>query len=322
MDATNASAQSLLEIYTHMVAGVLPLPEGVDPAQLVRTHAEEHLQCRSVHTYTAIEDGFVFYLACDSRALSSVSGFSTPLAAALPGHPNHQGEGAYHVQISPHHSAAIVRRARQLSLYANTTDVVQDTLEALQDEHLPRHDASTSQHVELASETWIHRQLANRIGSLTAIASLSTIAVCAAIIVVSNGVSGYLSKSHANDLAETAEKANALIAATPMIQPLAEQLNKVQALSYAAVSAGGWIDGYQFAHASGERYVISLPSWVTQDAIKALGDGVRTEAQPSGDLIWVLKSDSSGQNVKNRGPAPIPTVPGPRADVQAKSNSN
>lgn len=296
----------LVDIYSNMVAGSFPLAEGVEPDQSIRMQAQEILHCQDVHFRLAIADGFVYYLAVNSRALASAPGFATPLAAGLPDHPNHKGDGCYYLPLPLNNAVAVVRRGNTLKLYSNMAETVLETCET---EELPRHDLNESSAEPLQSQAWIHKNLSTKVANMASVASLAVSAVCVAVILISSGVSGYLSKSHASDLAETAEKANAIIQATPFIQPLAEHLNRIQTLAYASVRAGGWIDGYNYKPTSGERYVVSLPGWVTQEVVKTIGEGVKTEAQPSNNMIWVIKKDSLGVSVKDKGPAQIAVVP-------------
>jgi hypothetical protein len=312
MDASQTT--NLVDIYNNMVAGSFPHGEGVDAAGTVRMMAREVLHAQDVHSRFTIADGWVFYIACNSRSLASSPKFSTALAAALPGHADHQGDGCYFLPLPPNNAATIVRRGSSFKLFANFSETV---LESCAAEDLPRIDVTEASAEQLESQTWVYRQMSNRIASMTSVASLSVIGLCVLIVLGSNATSGYLAKAHEASAAETADKANAIIASTPLVQPLTTQLNRVQSLAYAAVASGGWIDGYNFKRGSGERYVVSLPSWVTEEAVKAVGSGVRTEAQPGANLIWVIKNDDRNVAVKGKGPAPIATVAPPQAGAVA-----
>lgn len=303
-----------VDIYNNMVAGAFPFAEGIDPAQSVRMLAQEVLHASDVHIRYAVEDSHVFYLACNSRSLASSPNFTTALAAGLPDHPQHRGDGCYTLTLPPNHAATVVRRGNTLKLFSNFAEAV---LETCREEDLPQIELNDSAAEPLQSQSWVYRKMSNRVANITSFASLSVLGLCVLVILGSNAVSGYLSKSHAIDLADTASKANAIIETTPFTQPLAEQLNRVQSLSYAAVNAGGWIDGYHYKTNAGERYVVSLPSWVTQETVKNIGEGAKTEAQPGGNLIWVIKKDALGTAVKNRGPAPIANVPPPPSAAPA-----
>ena len=321
MDALNKA--HLVDIYNNMVAGSFPLGEGVDPAETVRMIAQEVLHAQEVHARHSVEDGHVFYIACNSRSLASSPKFTTALAAALPGHISHKGDGCYFLPLPPNNAATAIRRGASLKLYANFAETV---LESCAAEDLPRIDVTESDAEPLESRAWVYRQLSNRVATTTSFASLGVIALCIMVILGSNATSGYLSKAREANVADSSEAANAIIESTPMIQPLAAHLNRIQALSYAAVTSGGWIDGYNFKAGAGERYVVSLPSWVTQDAVKAVGEGVKTEAQPGGNLIWVTKNDDKGVAVKNRGPAQVATTQAPAAiatvaSTQPKANA-
>lgn len=308
MDAMNTSVS--VDIYSNMVAGSFPLGEGVDPVETVRMMAQEVLHAQDVHMRHSVEDGYVFYIACNSRSLASSPKFTTALAAGLPGHANHQGDGSYFLPLPPNNAACIVRRGNTLKLFANFSETV---LESCAAEDLPRVDVTEASAESLDSQAWVYRKLSNRISGLTSMASLGVIGLSVLIVLGSNAGTGYMSKGRASDVAGTAEKANAIIESTDFVQPLAQTLNRVQSLAYASVAAGGWIDGYNYKNGQGERYVVSLPSWVTQEAVKSIGEGVKTEAQPGGNLIWVTKTDLKGNAVKAKGPAAVPTTTPPPA---------
>lgn len=305
---------SQADIYNNMVAGCFPAAEGLDPSATVRMLAQEVLNAQHVHVLLSVNEGHVFYLACDSRALASSPGFVTRLAAGLPGHTNHQGDGCYFLALVPNHAAALVRRGNSLKLFSNFSETV---MEACVAEELPHIDVSAAEPAAMHSRSWVQRELGTGVGHATAMSSLAVLGLCAVAVLVSSGVSGYLSKSVGVDLEDTAAKANAIIESASMTQPLATELNRVQSLTRAAVAAGGWIEGYHYKRGPGERYVVSLPSWVTADAVKSVGEGVTTEAQPGSNLIWVLKRDSAGQQVKNRGPAAMPTTSPPTQAIAA-----
>lgn len=305
---------NLVDIYNNMVAGSFPLGEGVDPAETVRMTAQEVLHAQDVHLRFSIEGDHVFYIACNSRSLASSPKFSTALAAALPGHVDHKGDGCYFLVLPPNNAATIVRRGNTFKLFSNFSETV---LESCAAEDLPRFDVAESSAETLDSQTWVYRQLSNRISTLSSVASLAVTGVCLLILLGSNAASGYLSKAHEASAAETAGKANSLIETTSMVQPLLNQLNRIQSLGYASVSSGGWIDGYNYKKGSGERFVVSLPSWVTQEAVRAVGAGVKTEAQPGGNLIWVTKTDDLNVAVKGKGPGSIPSVAPPTAEIPA-----
>lgn len=305
------SQSQAVGIYANTVAGSFPLGEGVDPIDTVQMLAQEVLHAQNVHIIHSILDEHVFYIATNSRSLASSPKFTTSLAAGLPGRPGHQGDGCYYLPLPPNSAVALVRRGNTLKLFTNYAEIVLDSCTA---EELPRIDVSEMPAEPMSTQHWVYRLLSNRIASVASMASLGVAAICIFLIIVSNAVSGYMLKSRHINFAETVRNTNAVLESTPLVQPMAAQLSRIQSLTYSVVSAGGWIDGYHYRPATGERYVISLPSWVTGEAIRYIGEGVTTEVQPGGgNLIWVLKKDSAGQSIKNVGPVPIqlaPALPG------------
>jgi hypothetical protein len=291
----------LIDIYSGMVAGSFPLGERVDPEHSVSLIAQDVLSTTVVHMLTSVEAGSVYYLAVPSKLLASAPEFATPLAAALPGHPDHKGDGAYVYSFLPH-AAAVLRRGATLKLLVSFATEVREAIAA---EDLPTIEVSEGSGQILRSESWLYRSLTTKAARITTMASLAVIAASGILFLGSNVVAGYLSAGQATRAQALATEANAVIENTQLTQPLAKQVQRLSAISAAVVTTGGWIDGYQYAKASGERFAISLPGWVTQDVIKELGDGVHTELQTSDNLVWAVKKDSTGQGIKGQGPAEI-----------------
>lgn len=313
----NSAFSSLVDIYNNTVAGVVPLAEGADVVATIRMLAQEVLDASDVHMHYAVDDGYAYYIATNSRSLASTPKFATPLAAALPGHPDHQGDGAYYYPMMPH-AVALVRRGTTLRLFVNFSEAV---LDSIANEGLDRHEVTDSSAVPMQSQSWVARVLVNRVAATTSFACLGAIGLGALLFLGAAGVNGYMASGASGNTARTVEQANKLIEGTSFVQPLSGQLNSIQRLSLATVRAGGWIEGYQFRRDSGEKFVISLPGWVTQDVIKSFGEGVKTDAQPEGNLIWVSKKDSKNQGIKDRGPAPVPQMPVPPALAAAVASA-
>lgn len=304
---TTASNTSLVDIYNSMTAGVIPVAEGADVAASIRMLALEVLHAANVHVHYSIEDGFAYYIAVDSRSLASTPNFGTPLTAALPGHPEHRGDGGYYYSITPH-AAAIVRRGTTLRLFVNFSEAVLDSIAA---EGLERIEVTESSATPLQSQSWVARVLSNRIAATTSMACLCVCALSAVIFVGSSAVNGYLSGGSNGNQTRTVEQANKVIESASFVQPLSTQLNSIQRLSIATVRSGGWIEGYHFKRGAGEKFVLSMPSWVTQETVKTFGENVKTDAQPEGNLIWVSKKDDQNKGIKDKGPGQVPVMPLP-----------
>lgn len=289
---------SLVDIYTHMIGGSFPHGDTVDPARTVLLIAEDLLGTQQVHLTTAVGDGTVYYLAVPSKALASHAEFACPLAAALPGHPGHAGDGAY-VHWMQSHAAAVLRRGTELNLLVGLAEEVMDAIKAAE---LVTIDVSQAPGEVLRAPSWHYRMLATRAANYTSTLSLAVLGLAGVTYLASQALIGYVSAGEATRAQTLATQANAAIEAAQLTQPLGKQVHRITALSTLVVKTGGWIDGYQVTNGSGERFVISLPSWVTADVIREMGDGVRTELQAADNLVWAIKADAAGNTVPGMGP--------------------
>jgi hypothetical protein len=301
----------LNEIYAGMVAGSFPVADGMDPLRTLRLLVQEVIDSTTIHFRFTVSEGTVFYLAVPSKLLASAPDFATPLAVALPNHPAHSGDAAYVLNLVGQ-SAAVIRRGKHFKLLTGYSDEVRDEVT---NESLPIVEVDETQSVRLRSENWVYRTLTDKTARVTSFASLVAIGASLVIALGSSAVAGYHSRGKTSVTPESlVAEANAVIASARMSHPLAEQLQRVSAISAAVVRTGGWIDGYEYTKGGGETFTVSLPTWVTGDTIKDLGEGVVTELQAgTGNLIWARKANKDGSYVKGLGPAEIGTAPGARA---------
>jgi hypothetical protein len=253
----------------------------------------------------------VYYLAVPSRVLAAVPEFTTQLACALPGHPNHKGDGAYLLKVGAQ-AVAVIREGTRLELICS---VSHEVLEAIEDRQKPGHELPTfnvesEQAERLVSRHFLQRTLADKTARLTSYVSLGVIAASLAASLVSVAITGYQRGTQRVTPESLVASANRVIESAQLSQPLAEQMAHIDAISAQVVKTGGWIDGYHYTEADGEAFTVSLPTWVTGDTIKAMGDQVHTELQKAGsNLIWVRQADSKGHFIADIGPEPLPGAP-------------
>jgi hypothetical protein len=313
MSATQPA--SLIRIYEAMTADAFPsAAEGVDAMRTTLYHAQEFLHTDRAHVLVAEKNGVTFFLAVPSLALAGHPGFATPLACALPGHPGHQGDGAYVLSLGTH-DAAVLCRGDRFSLRCGYPEEVREAIrqeaEEVQEPPLQIIDAQESHARRMISEPWWYRGLSDRVARLSGLACLGVIGLCAGVMVAANVV--------ANDSPEIlARQANKVLASAPLTQPLAERLVRITELFSATTRAGGWIEGYVYVPERGEAFTATLPSWASADFVRELGEGVTTQihAEDNG-LLWARRADRQGVYLKGVGPAEIGTAQPLRAPPPA-----
>lgn len=298
MSTAPTTTDNPIHIYTQMIGGAFARGSTVDIHHTVSLIAQDLLGAEQLHLMTAVSDNWVFYLAVPSRALASAPGFVCPLAAALPDHPDHQGDGAYLLMMAPY-AAAVIRRGVEMRYLVGYTHEVTEEIETAGVQTI---DVSRTIGRPLRTRSWLYRNLTTKAAALTSKVSLAMLLGSGLVYLASHAVAGYLSAGQATRAQALAAQANAAIEAAQLSPPLGKQLNRISTLSNAVVRTGGWIDAYQFSAPRGERFTASLPGWVTADVIKELGEGVRTELQAADNLVWAIKPDSSGQAIPGVGP--------------------
>lgn len=244
------------------------------------------LQDHRLHILSAGDGEYVYYLAVPSRWVTHAERFQTPLAMALPGHPEHRGDGVYVLNTSSEGIAA-VKRHGEFFLVHEAPSVIE---KAAQDYGLPVHA------VDNAVESWplesVYSRQRNIIGQATAkvtrIAGY-TLGVCLVLYALLVGGKMYLERGAANKAATgaTAE----IVKQFQYTSPLSEQLAHFQQISVAVVRAGGWIEGYIWRPGKDEAFEITLPGWVSRDYIEALGEETVADYSIPDNLVIARKGD-------------------------------
>lgn len=227
---------------------------------------------------------FAYYFAAPSNVFASVREFETALAAAFPTHPDHQGDGVYMLS-SGSLSAAVIKDGEKFRLLTNNTD----SIEALVfDMGLPLYPVKDAQPVKMESVSGYYRRLADDFSrQITKISA--AVAAVAFIIGMGALLANSIFTTKITSSTETiANGLNSLVRKIDHASPLSHQLAQVQRISATVVRAGGWIEAYD-ASDKGEKFVVTLPPWVTQDFITALGAGAIAEADRENNMIKVEK---------------------------------
>ncbi|GAA4030013.1 hypothetical protein [Actimicrobium antarcticum] len=274
----NLSPVNFESAYSGMIAGAIPLHSD-DIDKSIFMVAQDVLDTARMHLLVAVdrENKTVYYLAAPSSAFTSIPSFNTPLAAALPGHPQHRGDGIYFLQDVTL-AVAIEKSRDHIRLIANTPDVMASWLAEQSDVAI--HAVENDEPWAMESISGAYRRIADNISLATTKYSLmvSGIAlllyIAAAIgVSVQNASADKSSQAHMNAVSDAVTRID-------FVSPLSQQLARVQKVSALVVRAGGWIDEYDMKSGD-EKFILMMPAWITKDYVDALG--AKVEADQTGD---------------------------------------
>lgn len=274
-----------LDMYREMFAGRIP-NHNQDPYQSIVLWASDVLKTDHVHVGMKVAGAWAYYFAAPSKTFSSTLEFATPLAAAIPGHPAHQGEGAY-LLTQGEMSVAVIYANEQFSLLCNDTNRINGKL---LDMEVPVYliDDTVSNPLRIESTRGRYRRLADRFSQKTIKYATVISATSFIVAIVASFAETALSTSLKSESEKTAEELNLLVKKIEYASPLSHQIGQVSRLSATVVRAGGWINEYHLK-AGKETFVVTMPDWVTQDYIAALGPGAVAEYDKVNNQIKVTK---------------------------------
>jgi hypothetical protein len=283
--------------YAGMIAGTIPLHSG-DIDKSIFMVAQDILGTARLHFLVAIDrdNSTVYYFAAPSSAFASIPAFNTPLAAALPGHPQHRGDGIYF--LSGASLVVAVEKTRdQMRLIANTPEVMANWLSEHSDQAVYPVDDNDAWAME--SIPGAYRRIADGI-SLTVSWYSVVVAAIALLVYVGSAIGISFLNASADKSNQAHMKAiNDAVTRIDFVSPLSRQLARVQKISALVVRAGGWIDDYELKNGS-EKFILMMPAWITRDYIDALGPGVVADQSDDENLIRI------GQGVALLATAPTP----------------
>lgn len=270
-------------IYRTMIAGSIPSFKMDIDAAIVKI-AGDILQDYRLHVLQARHGDHVFFFAVASRWISHAQSFGTALAAALPGHPQHRGDGVYALQAGEETFAAVKQGADLFLLQGDAS-----TVEAAAKQHgLSIH--ATSPQTEAWPLTSVfsqqRRQIERVTGKITAAAAW-LLGTCATAYLLLCAGETYLNWHQKPDLHSPATAD--LVRQFQYTSPLFEQLAHFQQISATVVRAGGWIEGYTWKPGQDESFEIVMPGWISQDYIEALGKGTIADYNIPDNLVIAHK---------------------------------
>lgn len=276
----------LKNLYSNVLAGRLPLGTA-DPTEVLVNHAYALLGSKKLHLHFQVFEGYLYYLAVESKWMSSLPGLPIPFTRIFPGGPDHQGDGIYKLEANSF-IAALVVEGGSLRLLCNTPEVLQDYLLGV---GLPTIDLNpeTGQYLTSVYEgiqgmsKKAARYMMRASMGLLLLASTAFVGVHAAqALKVSDEELKLTIKTVEEDLNHELDKLN-------VQQPLARQIARVQKVSATVVRAGGWIESYTLKDDKKETFELVLPSWVSPDYVDSLGQDVVTDLRDLEGLLTVRK---------------------------------
>ncbi|MDY7572988.1 hypothetical protein [Actimicrobium sp. CCI2.3] len=275
--------------YAGMIAGVIPLHSG-DIDKSVFMVAQDVLGTARLHFLVAVDrdNSAVYYFAAASSAFASIPAFSTPLAAAMPGHPQHRGDGIYFLpDVSL--SVAVEKIRDHIRLIANTPEVMADWLAGQSEQavYLVEDDEAWA----MESIPAAYRRIADGI-SLSASRYSLVVAAIALLLYVGAAIGVSVLNASADKSSQAHMKAiNNAVTRIDFVSPLSQQLARMQKVSALVVRAGGWIDEYKVKNGD-EKFILMMPAWITRDYIDALGSRVVADQTSDDNLIRIAQGVS------------------------------
>ncbi|NJM31887.1 MAG: efflux RND transporter periplasmic adaptor subunit [Limnobacter sp.] len=278
-----------------LMAGRLPCGQA-KAYEVVVNHLYALLGTQRVHVHLTEHGGFVYYVAVESRLLTSHSSFKTCLPACFPGGGAFKGDGIYRFE-SAGLTVALIMENSVPRLLVNDEEAVYQSIAGLD---LPAYGLSEEQQAldfRLVSAPMLIQGLSQRLGSWFYRSSLSLFALCVAVYI---GGLSYEVMASTDERGAVSKKAvetdlNATLKKISIQQPLARQIARIQTVSSTVIRAGGWIEEYNIDAKGQEQFVLMLPDWVSRDYLSVLGDDIVTDSLDLERLLKVQKQPKKGK---------------------------
>ncbi|MES2830365.1 MAG: hypothetical protein V4695_00035 [Pseudomonadota bacterium] len=292
--------------YTSMIAGAIPLHSG-DVDKTVFMIAQDVLGTAKMHLLVATDPAsqMVYYFAAPSVAFTSIAVFATPLAAALPSHPQHQGDGIYFLQ-DVNLAVAVEKTRDQIRVVANSNEAMADWL--AERPEMPLYRVEEYEAWAMESIPGAYRRLADGISLRTA--KYSSVIAVVSLLVYFIASLGTSIQSAAADKSNQAHMAaiNSAVTKIDFVSPMSQQVARMQRVSALVVRAGGWIEEYEVKDGT-EKFVLMMPAWITKDYIDALGPKVEADQANEENLVRLSMGMPVPGTTPVKRPLPMPAIP-------------
>lgn len=278
-----------MDLNNLIVAGCLPVSTSHHPEEVAFRAAEEALRTTAVHLLTSVSEGHVYYFAIPSMQ-ASIGAFDPRLAAALPQHPAHQGDGFYVSYGSSEDATAAVKRGTDLRVIINSKSDLEFLAER---EALPIFDVDA-----LGAEPWNLESAsgrARRAGHKVANYILVLSAAWTFVACLGTAALSIYARQEEKTVIQPSQQIQGLLEQLHLVQPMAEDLASLQQVSAIVLKAGGYLEGYRFED-KGLSYRLRLPKWTSKAALDELGPQIRTSFDAEHEEIVVTRGNAFAKN--------------------------
>lgn len=280
-------------VYLKLIAGTVPDHSQGSVDATIRLMAQEALGANQVHYVRSPNpvSGRYHYLAVPSAALASEPDASTPLAMALPGHPAHQGPGAYVLEVGQY-KVAVLFDGMQMDLICNEASLVDEVLAEQPLSSIKVNAEAPSWALESALTR--RNRLVERLSRTVVSFSLWSLALSGVAGLGLWSAHGWFSAKLDNHAEQSERALSVALRDLKVGSPLSRQVATYQQRITTVVRSGGWLDAYMY-NRDGESFRLFVPTWVTRDYVHSLGEGVVADRDAADELLLVLsKGEPSG----------------------------
>lgn len=272
--------------YLKLIAGSVPDHSQGMVDDSIRLLAQEALGANEIHYVRSPNpvNGRYHYLALPSASLASEMSPVTPLAMALPGHPEHQGPGIYVLDVRQY-LVAVIFDGSQMDLVCNEHSIV---AEFLADQGLAQIEVpATAVAWRFESAETKRNQLVEAVSLRVVRYSLTALTIFALLGGCLMAADGWLTAKVANNNQATAEALASALKTIQVGSPLSKAMAHYEKKSAVAVRAGGWVDSYLYRDGK-ESFRFFVPTWISPDYQQALGDKVSADRDPANEQLLIL----------------------------------
>lgn len=249
------------------VSGFIEPPRGVKPLEAAWHAAAVALETERVRLVQREADGGLYFLAANSGDFVSHPNAVTPLAAAIPGSPWHQGDGAYFSDLGSGLVAVVVKAPKSLKCYVGGRD---EALLFAQGHaaHWPQEGAPW-----VGFRQYESRQ-ARRLAHWAIVSGMALAAAFIAVTVLAAATAATL--THRKDAAIERVRAEQQRTAGQLGARPQDAYAEYRKLSGAVVTLGGRLIRFESAQGV-SSWEAEFPSWVSDLSSLGAGFKARTE---------------------------------------------
>jgi hypothetical protein len=253
---------------TEIVCASEPTDHKADPSEVAYENAAMALDTEHVAYIYQVHGGRVHFLAACGEEMAQAYHPVTPLAAALPGHPDHQGDGIYWMARDAGGAHVIIRQGNSYKAMIEDDEAFELDREIY--EGLPVIDVSEFKPMAWESFSFEKTRSVMRANKILAWAGGVVTAVSLFSVVLLSIVEGVYEGRSQVVSADLNRQANELVSSVRFNQPIHQHLNDIQRIGSALGRTGGWFHRYEVTP-EGVSWSVEMPNWVSSEDFKDLG---------------------------------------------------